>query len=229
MPINAPWPAFNPFLRAETPLLGKIKMLILGPILIPIRFVGMLLTLLLLALWLKLFSAGVDHSVPYTPGRRKLIQMPIKLAARWLLFWSGFLWIQETHDDTDDDADVVPAAVVSNHIGFSEILLITARFGCCFVSKSSNRNLPLIGLIADCMQSIWVDREHSRATGDGSAGSTTDLIVERMNHAGDWPPLGMFPEGTTTNGRVMIHMRTGAFVAGKPVRPIAIKMPFNTV
>jgi 1-acyl-sn-glycerol-3-phosphate acyltransferase len=35
----------------------------------------------------------------------------------------------------------------------------------------------------------------------------------------------IFPEGTTTNGKVLIRFQTGAFKAGMPVQPVLIKYP----
>ena len=35
--------------------------------------------------------------------------------------------------------------------------------------------------------------------------------------------LLVFPEGTTTNGRQILQLRTGAFVAGLPVQPVLFK------
>merc|ERR1712110_1089287 len=36
-------------------------------------------------------------------------------------------------------------------------------------------------------------------------------------------PLLVFPEGTTSNGKGLLEFRKGAFVAGKPIRPVLIK------
>ena len=67
-------------------------------------------------------------------------------------------------------------------------------------------------------------------------GSTTTLIgqyqVDQANSneeqprplgAGDLARLLVFPEGTTNNSRSLIHFKRGAFAAGLPVQPIALK------
>ncbi|GAB0491630.1 hypothetical protein MMPV_002884 [Pyropia vietnamensis] len=58
-----------------------------------------------------------------------------------------------------------------------------------------------------------VRRRHRRRAGDSGTsggGSGTDS------------PLAIFPEGTTTNGRLLLRFRTGAFVAGLPVSPVVL-------
>jgi len=37
------------------------------------------------------------------------------------------------------------------------------------------------------------------------------------------PPILIFPEGTTTNGKYIISFKTGAFVGGHPVKPVCIR------
>eukprot|EP00500_Bicosoecida_sp_ms1_P013527 CAMPEP_0203823236 /NCGR_PEP_ID=MMETSP0115-20131106/48624_1 /ASSEMBLY_ACC=CAM_ASM_000227 /TAXON_ID=33651 /ORGANISM="Bicosoecid sp, Strain ms1" /LENGTH=384 /DNA_ID=CAMNT_0050732271 /DNA_START=58 /DNA_END=1209 /DNA_ORIENTATION=- len=231
----AEWPPFNPFVRHPTSTLGKIKMAFAGIVLVPVRVAGTFVTLLLLWLWVTVFSIGADSSLPYPKGRSKWLVGGCKFGARALLFFYGYWWLHEDYvvaDPVARAAQPLPAVVVSNHMSFIEVLYITARYGCCFVSKAGNRKLPFVGAVADAMQCIWVDREHSRSTGDGSGsgGSTSSAIIERMNAPpGDWPPLALFPEGTTTTGHIMIHMRTGAFLAGAPVQPVAMRLPFSRV
>lgn len=36
-------------------------------------------------------------------------------------------------------------------------------------------------------------------------------------------PILLFPEGTTTNGDFLLPFKTGAFLAGLPLRPVVIK------
>ncbi|KAL6070200.1 Lysophospholipid acyltransferase LPEAT2 [Balamuthia mandrillaris] len=41
------------------------------------------------------------------------------------------------------------------------------------------------------------------------------------------PPLLIFPEGTTTNGRYLIHFHKGAFAGGYPIQPVFTRFPFR--
>lgn len=38
-----------------------------------------------------------------------------------------------------------------------------------------------------------------------------------------WPHVAIFPEGTTTNGKVLISFKTGAFSPGLPVQPMVVR------
>ena len=38
-----------------------------------------------------------------------------------------------------------------------------------------------------------------------------------------WPHVGIFPEGTTTNGKVLISFKSGAFSPGLPVQPMVVR------
>jgi 1-acyl-sn-glycerol-3-phosphate acyltransferase len=48
-------------------------------------------------------------------------------------------------------------------------------------------------------------------------------IIERAQSSLNWPQIFIFPEGTTTNGKVLIRFQTGAFKAGMAVQPVLIK------
>lgn len=215
-------------------------MLLFGAFLLPIRVVGALVTLALALLWANLASLGCDCSIPYSPLRRKLLLGGCRVFARILLFFYGYVWITETHEVKDAAKRAKqphPSVVVCNHVGFAELLYLAYYDGCCFVSKDANRALPVIGKVAEIMQSIFVDRTE-RGSGSASsassncsstaAASTTDRILERARAPpGTWPPLAICPEGTTSTGHCMIHMHTGAFRAGLPVQPVVVRMPFS--
>lgn len=234
------WPPFNPFVRRPTSFLGKAKMVVAGSILLPIRVVGAISTLLLALIWANLASLGCDTSVPYSPIRRRILVGGIRVFARILLFFYGYVWIQESYEIADAEKrkkQPQPSLVVCNHVGFAELLYLASRDGCCFVSKEANRALPFIGKIAEILQSIFVSRGGGRgsthsteSSASGGGSSTTDQILERARAPpGTWPPLALCPEGTTTNGHVMIHMHTGAFRSGLPVQPVVASMPFSPV
>lgn len=69
-------------------------------------------------------------------------------------------------------------------------------------------------------------RRPAEDPGGGRGGCGTDSVaVAAAASAGARPPpqpLAIFPEGTTTNGRLLLRFRTGAFVAGLPVSPVVL-------
>lgn len=51
-------------------------------------------------------------------------------------------------------------------------------------------------------------------------------LAPRVKAAGPWslhPPVLIFPEGTCTTGRALLRFKTGAFVLGSPVLPVAFQ------
>jgi len=198
---------------------------------VPIRLTGAIITLLLALLWCNLASLGCDPTVPYPPLRRRLLIGGVGVFSRILLFFYGYVWIRETNEVTDPEErgrQPVPSLVVCNHVGFAELLFLIYRYGCCFVSKDSNRALPFIGKVAEAMQSIFVQRGGRHNGNEAAPASTSERIMDRLKaSAGKWPPLALCPEGTTTTGHCMIHMHTGAFRAGSLVQPVAFRTPFS--
>eukprot|EP00339_Tiarina_fusa_P015910 CAMPEP_0117040488 /NCGR_PEP_ID=MMETSP0472-20121206/28331_1 /TAXON_ID=693140 ORGANISM="Tiarina fusus, Strain LIS" /NCGR_SAMPLE_ID=MMETSP0472 /ASSEMBLY_ACC=CAM_ASM_000603 /LENGTH=205 /DNA_ID=CAMNT_0004751233 /DNA_START=365 /DNA_END=978 /DNA_ORIENTATION=- len=113
--------------------------------------------------------------------------------------------------------------IVSNHSSYLDIfLLMTASEDVPgFVAKSEVQKVPLFGWISHFWRCIYVDR-----AGSPKAKSVTEQIHERaVSH--DFPPIVVFPEGTTTNNLFILPFKTGAFVGGHAVKPVAIKYPYK--
>ena len=145
-------------------------------------------------------------------------------------------------------SETLPPTTVSNHVSWVDIPLLMYSCGCpSFVSKASVKNIPFIGKISEMMQCVFVDREKRESKGkdDGDStnvskkseqsgkfkSSTGSLIRDRMNGVQtslapsmSTSPLLIFPEGTTSNGDFLLPFHSGAFIAGRPVRLIIIKV-----
>eukprot|EP00585_Thalassiosira_rotula_P005602 CAMPEP_0196149054 /NCGR_PEP_ID=MMETSP0910-20130528/29031_1 /TAXON_ID=49265 /ORGANISM="Thalassiosira rotula, Strain GSO102" /LENGTH=405 /DNA_ID=CAMNT_0041411907 /DNA_START=116 /DNA_END=1333 /DNA_ORIENTATION=- len=191
------YPPFNPFVRHPTSPLGKVRMILCGSILVPIRLTGAILTLSSCLIWCNICSIGCsDLSKPYSPTRRRLLQGGCRVFSRILLFWYGFVWLHESHeieDKEEREKQPHPSVVVVNHIGFAELMYLCYSDGCCFVSKDTNRALPFIGKISEVLQSIYVDRgegEGGRSIhggqqqGEASSSSSTTMQNSR-SHTSD--------------------------------------------
>eukprot|EP00322_Chrysochromulina_rotalis_P015746 CAMPEP_0115853354 /NCGR_PEP_ID=MMETSP0287-20121206/13461_1 /TAXON_ID=412157 /ORGANISM="Chrysochromulina rotalis, Strain UIO044" /LENGTH=214 /DNA_ID=CAMNT_0003307429 /DNA_START=367 /DNA_END=1011 /DNA_ORIENTATION=+ len=76
-------------------------------------------------------------------------------------------------------------------------------------------------------------RENCTQTGDGGqpSGRTAAVRDAIKQYKATWqpgqPPLGILPEGTTTNGRVLVKFFTGAFDGGGAIQPILVQFPFR--
>ncbi len=108
--------------------------------------------------------------------------------------------------------------IVSNHLGYLDILALSAALPCVFVSKAEVEEWPIIGRYARWAGCVFV-RRHDR----GDAARANDVIAEALN---DGVPVVLFPEGTTTDGRSVLRfhstMLQPAIDVGTTVTPCAI-------
>ena len=72
------------------------------------------------------------------------------------------------------------------------------------------------------MDCLYVDRDApgTARVSDAVVARMRDMAAGRLPHA---RPLLLFPEGTTTNGRYLLPFKTGAFLAGLPLRPVVLR------
>jgi lyso-ornithine lipid O-acyltransferase len=108
--------------------------------------------------------------------------------------------------------------VVSNHLSYLDIVILSAAMPCFFVAKSEIGNWPYFGKAARAGGTLFLDRSRRR-----SAERVADLIRERLKLS---VPVLLFPEGTSTNGTMLrFHARLfePAIRACAPITPAAIR------
>lgn len=88
-----------------------------------------------------------------------------------------------------------------------------------FISKVGVLNAPFVGTLLRSCRGIAVNRSKS---GSGTSGE----IIRRAKSLNE-PPVAIFPEGTTTNGTVVASFHKSAFLAGEPIKVIAIQYPWK--
>lgn len=117
--------------------------------------------------------------------------------------------------------------VVANHTGYLDILILLATYNGAFVAKGGVLKTPFVGTIAKALQCLFVVKGESLTERLVSRIRTTFECHRRKDSC---PGCGacsttliIFPEGTTTNGHAMCAFRTGAFVAGQPVKPVVVR------
>lgn len=199
----------------------RIRGLILGSILVPLRV--MLAALFFLIMWplARLRLAGLseeERARPVTGWRRWLFHPIIWLLSRAVFFSLGFLWVEVKGRRAD--LKEAPVLVVAPHSGFLDMLVLCPAQLATVVSRSENTSLPVIGALLEFNQSVLVSRKDP----ESRKKAVTELI-ERLTSKGYWPQMLMFPEGTTTNGRALIKFKPGAFLAGVPVQPVLLRYP----
>lgn len=196
---------------------AKLRLTVLAMILFPIRAI---------AVFACVFSFYVvcrlDFLVPLN-FRTRWIAFWGKLACRLCLFSLGFFRVRWIAIDGNEKSSGGPYSIVSNHLSWADILIHMNRSFPSFVARSGTERLPLIGIISQKMQCIYVQRENKTAETKG----VSTLVKDRMgaygtHNANTTRPMLLFPEGTTTNNSYLLPFKTGAFLAGVPLQPVLI-------
>ncbi|XP_012709886.2 lysophospholipid acyltransferase LPCAT4 [Fundulus heteroclitus] len=199
----------------------KIRGVLLGSILVPLRIT--LAVLFFLIIWpiARLRLAGLskeERARPVTGWRRWFFHPIVLLLSRAVFFSMGFLWVKVKGRRAElKDA---PVLVVAPHSSFLDMLVLCPAQLATVVSRSENKSLPVIGALLEFNQAVLVSRKDP----ESRKKAVTELI-ERLTSNGYWPQMLMFPEGTTTNGRTLIKFKPGAFLAGVPVQPVLLRYP----
>jgi len=103
--------------------------------------------------------------------------------------------------------------VISNHLGYLDIVVFAALHRCVFVSKAEIRTWPLLGWMTTMSGTVYVDRGRGGSAMRASAG---------MNAAAEAGlPVVFFPEGTTSKGDTVLKFHSGllaqAMQSGQPI------------
>lgn len=111
-----------------------------------------------------------------------------------------------------------PVLIVSNHVSWLDIMVLSAVRPVSFVAKREVDGWPIFGSLARLQRTIFVDRERRHAVG-----VSQDKISARLRMGGS---LVLFPEGTSGDGRHVLPFKTSFFAsAGLPgvlVQPVSL-------
>jgi 1-acyl-sn-glycerol-3-phosphate acyltransferase len=112
-----------------------------------------------------------------------------------------------------------PLLLVANHMSWLDITALHAARFCRFVSKADIKQWPFIGTLAAGIGTLFITRESRRDAMRVVHSMTASLA------AGD--VLGIFPEGTTTDGSGVLPFHANLFqaaiVANAPIQPVALQ------
>jgi 1-acyl-sn-glycerol-3-phosphate acyltransferase len=133
--------------------------------------------------------------------------------------WSGALLDALGVEVEADLTHVVPGAMlVANHVSWIDIYVINSLLPTAFVAKEEVRHWPLLGWLAARNDTVFLRR--------GSRGHARLINQEIAELLAQGKYVGVFPEGTTTDGSHLLHFHAAliqpALSAGRPVLPVAI-------
>lgn len=108
--------------------------------------------------------------------------------------------------------------VVSNHMTYLDILVISSQLPCCYITSMEIKETPVLGNITDIAGCLYIERRNK----DNIENEIKDIsngLQEGLN-------VTIFPEATSTNGEEVIRFRrplyNAAIFARKKIQPICI-------
>ncbi|MFA5948849.1 MAG: lysophospholipid acyltransferase family protein [Hyphomicrobium sp.] len=110
-----------------------------------------------------------------------------------------------------------PVLLISNHVSWLDIPVLSAVAPLSFVAKKEVSRWPFVSSLARLQRTVFVDRERRVAVGD-----TTNEIMTRlqMNET-----VVLFAEGTSSDGNRVLPFKTSLFAAAKPSGKAAKPVP----
>lgn len=144
-----------------------------------------------------------------------------RLLTAYAKFACWFMGIKVTIKGTLKAEDI-NNLIVSNHLSYTDILVICSHFPCCFVTSVEMRDTPFLGHICKLAGCVFVERRNKRNLGQ-EVKEITDALKAGLD-------VVIFPEATSTNGEEVIRFRRPLFrsaVDSKiPVKPLTINYRF---
>ncbi len=108
--------------------------------------------------------------------------------------------------------------VVGNHISWIDIYVVNAWRPTPFVSKAEIRNWPVIGWLAQQLDTVFIQRE--------KRSDAKRIVHELADRLRQGELMCVFPEGTTSNGETLLPFHANLFQAAVsascPVQPICL-------
>ncbi|NIF50694.1 lysophospholipid acyltransferase family protein [Burkholderia sp. Ax-1724] len=110
------------------------------------------------------------------------------------------------------------ALVVANHVSWIDIYVINAWRPTPFVSKAEIRQWPVVGWLAQQLDTVFIQRE--------KRSDAKRIMHELADRLSTGELMCVFPEGTTSNGLALLpfhsNMFQAAVSAGVPVQPVCL-------
>ncbi|KAF7153998.1 hypothetical protein RHSIM_Rhsim01G0160000 [Rhododendron simsii] len=209
----------DPF-RNHTPRIEGVyewlKILVCVPIAI-LRLLLFGLSLLVGYLATKFALHGWKDKQNPMPKWRCRLMWVTRICARCILFSFGYHWIKRRGRPAPRETAPI---VVSNHVSYIEPIFFFYELFPTIVASESHDSIPVVGTIIRAMQVIYVNRF--------SPSSRKHAVseIKRKASSGRFPRLLLFPEGTTTNGRLLMSFQLGAFIPGYPIQPVVVRYPY---
>lgn len=128
--------------------------------------------------------------------------------AEWMCRWAGRVVRMAGARVRVVGTPATRGLLVSNHVGYVDVLVIGSIVPTVFVSKAEVKHWPVFGWLTEIAGTIFVNRESRMATA-----SVAEQMHQRIKEG---LMVLFFPEGTSSDGEQILPFRTSLFEA--PVR-----------
>ncbi|RJT38731.1 1-acyl-sn-glycerol-3-phosphate acyltransferase [Mesorhizobium waimense] len=98
-----------------------------------------------------------------------------------------------------------PLLVASNHISWTDIVVLGSMVDVKFIARADMEGWPLIGMLSKLQRTVFIERERKRTSGDQAS-----EIASRMAK-GD--AMVLFAEGSTGDGNLVLPFKSTLFGA----------------
>jgi len=142
-----------------------------------------------------------------------------RILCKGMSIWGyGLAWIFGMNIRVRGTPPNAPFFLVTNHISYTDILLLCATSPAWFISKADVAKWPGIGALTRSANTLFIDRETRR-----DVHRMNHLIADLVRQGGG---VGFYPEGTTTDGSTVLPFKPSllqpAVELGIPVHVAAI-------
>ncbi len=112
-----------------------------------------------------------------------------------------------------------PLLVVSNHVGFLDVLIIVAKTPCLFVTSYEIKETPFLGWLTDAAGCLYVERRN-RGNIHNEVGNIRNALNLGLN-------VVLFPEATSSNGCQVLPFKKSMFVAAANSKALILPITLN--
>jgi 1-acyl-sn-glycerol-3-phosphate acyltransferase len=102
-------------------------------------------------------------------------------------------------------SDERPLLVASNHVSWTDILVLGSLVDVQFIAKSELEGWPLLGWLSKLQRTVFIERERKRKSGDQAS-----EIAARL---GKGDAMVLFAEGSTGDGNLLLPFKSTLFGA----------------
>lgn len=102
-------------------------------------------------------------------------------------------------------SDQRPLLVASNHISWTDIMVLGSMVDVKFIARADMEGWPLIGMLSKLQRTVFIERERKRSSGDQAS--------EIANRMAKGDAMVLFAEGSTGDGNLLLPFKSTLFGA----------------